>query len=233
VTVGGTLNQALNLYQRFFWRFVATAAVVYVVLDLVRAIVASIDTDSEGALLLWSLLSIALSIIGFFWLTGALVEAVRDVRDGRIDTTIGELFERTRPRLWTLITAGLLAGLGILVGLVVVIVPGLYLLTRWSMLTPVIVLEGRSAGESFSRSWELVKGNGWSVFAVIVITLLATLVLGGIVQSAAASLLPDFLGLWLGGLAADSLVAPFAAVSWTTMYFQLAGAAGTGLDTSA
>ena len=34
-----------------------------------------------------------------------LLEAVSDVRDGRIDTTIGELYTRTRPRLPALIAS--------------------------------------------------------------------------------------------------------------------------------
>jgi Membrane domain of glycerophosphoryl diester phosphodiesterase len=224
MSVGAVLNRSLDVYQRFFWRLVVTAAVVYVALDLVRAIVASADVEREETLALLQLLSISLSIVGFFWLSGALVEAVQDVRDGKIDTTIGELFARTRPRLPSLIGAGLVAGVAILAGLLL-IVPGLYLLTRWSLLTPVIVLEGRPAREAFRRSWELVQGNGWRVFAVIAVTLVATILLSGIVQQGFASLLPDFLGLWLGGLVADSLVAPFAAVAWTVMYFELSGSA--------
>ena len=87
---------------------------------------------------------------------GALVYAVEDVRDGRIDSSIGELFERVRPYLGTLIISGILAGLGIAVGLVLLIVPGLILLTWWCLIVPVIVLEGRQVGEAFTRSRELV-----------------------------------------------------------------------------
>ena len=44
---------------------------------------------------------------------------------------------------------------------------GLVLLTWWILIIPVIVLEGTRAGEAFSRSRELVRGHGWSVFGVI------------------------------------------------------------------
>ena len=40
---------------------------------------------------------------------GALVYAVDDVRDGKVDSTVGQIFERVRPYLWTLILAGVLA----------------------------------------------------------------------------------------------------------------------------
>ena len=45
-------------------------------------------------------------------------------------------------------------------------------MTIWAVIIPVIVLEGKSAGESFSRSRELVRGYGWGVLGVIVLTVL-------------------------------------------------------------
>ena len=221
MTVGGVLNDSFDLYQRFFWRFVATAAVVYVVLDFLSALLATIS-DNGVAVAFWALVSAALGIIGFFWLAGALVEAVHDVRDGRVDTTIGELYERVRPRLPALIAAGVLAGLGILVGLILFIIPGLYLLTRWALIAPVVVLEKRSAGEAFTRSWELVKGHAWTVFGVIIVTGIGSAIVSGIIQGILRAILPDFLGDWLGAFAAHVVTAPFVAIAWTMMYFQLA-----------
>jgi hypothetical protein len=98
MSVSGVLGEAFDLYRRFFWRFVATAAVVFLVLDLASAFADRASGSSVGAELLWTLIALVLSVVGAFWLQGALIEAVRDVRDGRIDTTIGELYERTRPR---------------------------------------------------------------------------------------------------------------------------------------
>ena len=221
MTVGGILNQSLDLYQRFFWRFVATAAVVFAVLDLVGAIGATVD--STGGQIFWALVGLVLSIVGTFWVQGALTEAVRDVRDGRIDTTIGELYERTRPRLPALIVAGILAALGIGLGLILLIVPGLYLLTRWVLITPVIVVEKRSAGESFGRSSELTAGHRWTVLGVIAVTLVILLVGSATVSGILSAILPEFLGAWLGSLAVHVLLTPFLALAWTTMYFELAG----------
>jgi hypothetical protein len=220
MTVGNVLNEALDLYQRFFWRFVATAAVVFVVLDLVGALGATTDSDSGEAF--WALIGIVLSIIGTFWVQGALTEAVHDVRDGRADTTIGELYSRTKPRLPALIVAGILASLGIGLGLILLIVPGLYLLTRWAVITPTIVLENRSAGESFSRSSELTAGKRWTVLGVVLVTLLVFVVGAAIVGGVLQAILPDFLGAWLGSLAVHCLTAPFLALAWTVMYFRLA-----------
>ena len=104
------------------------------------------------------------------------------------------------------------------------VVPGLVLLTRWIFIVPVIVLEKKSAGESFGRSWELVKGSSWPVFALILLT---TIVLGmgsWLISLALFSLsvLPHFLAVWIVGTIASSLAAPFAALVWTLGYFELA-----------
>src|ERR1041384_3030969 len=140
MSVGGVLRQAFGLYTRFFWRFVATTAIVVVVLDLLTAL--GREADSGGGAALVAILGVVVGLIGTFLVQGALTLAVDDVRDGRIDTSIGELYSRTRPHLAGLIVAGVLAAVGIGLGLVLLIVPGLYLLTRWALVVPTIMLEG-------------------------------------------------------------------------------------------
>ncbi len=220
--VTGVLNESWLLYRRFFARFFVTAAVVFIPLDFVGALAAEAGGDVAAAAV-WGLISLVVTVVGIFWVQGALVEAVRDVRDGRAEVGIGELYTRTRPRLPTLIAAGVLAGIGIVLGLILLIVPGLYLLTRWALIAPVIVLERRSAGEAFSRSAEIVRGNGWSVFGLIVMTIIGAALARGAVRIL-FSWLPGFLDAWLGGVIANSLVVPFVAVAWTLAYYHLMGA---------
>jgi len=223
VTVGRVLEQTLGLYQRFFWRFALTTAVVMVFLDLISALAATAGSSSGE--LLWGLLDIVVLLVGTFWVQGALTLAVDDVRDGRIDTTIGELYARTQPYLGALIVAGVLAGLGIAIGFVLLIAPGLYLLARWAVIVPTIVLERRSAGESFTRSSELTAGHRWTVLGVAVVTIVVSIVIGGIARAILDAILPEFFGAWLGSLVAHCITTPFVALAFTVMYFQLARAA--------
>jgi ABC-type multidrug transport system fused ATPase/permease subunit len=218
--IGAVLGDAWELYKKFLWQFFLTAFAVFVVLDLLSALAAAAAGDSVGAGLLWGLVALAIGVIGYFWVQGALVELVRDVRDGRADRSVGDTFRAVQPRLPALIVAGLLAGLGIAVGLLLLIVPGLFLLTIWSMIIPVIVFEGRSAGESFGRSREIVRGNGWSVFGLIIIVFLLIGVASAIIRLVFAPL-PDFLDTWIGSLIAHSLTVPFAAAALATAYFRL------------
>src|SRR3712207_1516253 len=108
------------------------------------------------------LTSAALSIVVNFWFQGMVIEAVRDIQDGRRDFSVGGLFRSVLPVLPKLIGVGLVAGIGIVLGLVLLIVPGLILLTIWAVVSPVVVIEGRGL-DALGRSRELVRGNGWQV----------------------------------------------------------------------
>jgi hypothetical protein len=220
MSVGGILGEAWGLYIKFFRRFFAVAIIVYLIVNLLNALVATAFGHGVGIAILLALITTVVSLVGTFWLQGALVFAVDDVRDGKIDTTIGQLFERVSPYLWTLIGAGILAALGIGFGLLLLIVPGLILLTWWCLIVPVIVLEGKPIGASFSRSRELVRGHGWTVFGVVVITAILTAIASGIIQ-AIFSFLGSFLRYWIGGSIANAVVGPFFAVALTLMYFTL------------
>jgi hypothetical protein len=224
VSVGDVLGEGFDLYKRFFGRFVATAAVVFIVLDLASAIAERASGTSVASDLLWSLIAIVLSFIGAFWLQGALIEAVQDVRDGRTDLSIAELYERTAPRLPALIAAGIVAGIAIAIGLVLLIVPGLFLLTRWALIPAVIVIEKRSASDSFSRSWELTRGHGWTIFGSLLVAYILYAIGQGILRALFLPF-PDFAATWIGGVVAHSITTPFIAAVGVVLYFRLAGRA--------
>src|SRR5205823_5148207 len=113
------------------WQFFLTALVVFAVLDLLSAIAGVAAGDSVAAGILWGLIAFTVGVVGYFWVQGALVELVRDVRDGRMDRGIGETYQAIQPRLPALIAAGILAAIGIGIGFLLLIVPGLFLLTIW------------------------------------------------------------------------------------------------------
>ncbi len=71
------------------------------------------------------------------------------------------------------------------VGLLLLLVLGflaLYLLVGWSLSTPAIMMEGRGAFASLSRSWELTRGHRLSIFAAGFVVLLLAAVVGAILE---------------------------------------------------
>jgi hypothetical protein len=210
----GVIGQAWELYRTHWRHLLPIAFVVYLGLAIVGVLLV--------AILSWlgALIGALISLVGLFWVQGALATAVEDIRDGRADLSLGETFNRVRPVLGSIIVGGLLAGLGIFVGLLLLIVPGLVLLTWWVLLIPVIALERSDAGAAFGRSRDLVRGYGWSVFGVIVLTIL--LLLGfEIVLAIVLSPLADWLQSFVSSIVSGTLTTPFIALVWTLLYFRL------------
>ena len=211
---GKLVGEAWAMYRAYWRHFVLISFAVFVAIALLTFLL---------ALLLGGVGVLAgglISIAGVFWLQGALVEAVADVRDGQADLTVGQTIARVRPRLNSLSLAGLLAMLGVAAGLVLLVIPGLVLLTWWVLIVPVIVLEGAGVLSSFGRSRELVRGHGWNVFGVIVLTILLY-VAGWIVVAAVLFWLPNGIQGFLTNLVGSTLTAPIVAISWTLMYYWL------------
>lgn len=179
--------------------------------------------------------SIILGIVGAlvglaagFLYTGYVVKLVQDVRDGRRDFSVSELFSHAAPYLGTLILAGILAGIAIAIGFVLIIVPGLILLTIWAVISPSIVVEDKGVFEAFGRSRELVRGHGWQVFGAIVLTFLI-IVAVGIVASLIGAAIGDA-GLVILRAVGNVVTAPVWALVSSILFFDLGG--GKGVQTS-
>ena len=159
-------ERIFSVYGSQFTLLVPVALIIFLPVALLNALVLT------GGGVLAALLTAAIAIIAAFWYQGMVVEATVDILDGRRDHTIGSLFSSAAPFIAPLFLAGLLAGIGIAIGLVLLIVPGLILLTIWSVIVPVIVIERTGVLEAFGRSREWVRDNGWRVFGVIVVIFL-------------------------------------------------------------
>lgn len=212
--IGEPIGEGWEIYKRFWTHLIPIAFVVYLVVSLIALALAS--TGSR----LSALAAFIVTVAGVFLLQAALVEAVADVRDGRVDLTLGETIARAWPRLGSVAVAGIAAAIAIVIGLVLIIVPGLYLLTIWSLIVPVIVLERRSAFDSFGRSRDLVRGYGWTVFGVIVVTFAINVAVSIVLEILLAGF-STVIGHYIGNVIANTLIAPFVAAAWTSMYFRL------------
>jgi hypothetical protein len=214
VQAGNIVSEAWAMYKAHWRHLLPIALVVYILIALLALLLALLLG------LFGAFLGALVGLAGVFWLQGALVIAIEDVRDGRADLSIRDTLARVRPRMNTLALAGLLAAAGIVLGLILLIVPGLVLLTFWLLIVPVIMLEGRGVLESFGRSRELVSGYGWKVFGVIALTVVVLVVVSigfGIVEE----IVDRPWGRFLIDIASQTLTAPFVALAWTLTYYRL------------
>jgi hypothetical protein len=117
------------------------------------------------------------------------------------------------------------AGIAIFFGFLLLIVPGLILITIWSVAAPSVVLEGKGVFEALGRSRELVRGNGWQVFGVLV-ALLAIILVASIVIGSIGAIGDSFIVLVIVSLLLFALLSPLQALAQAVLYFALREAHG-------
>lgn len=215
VDVGNTISRVFETYGANAGVLLGTAAVVFVFTGIISALLYS--TESIALILV----SLAVDVVAITLYTGMVVKLVEDLRDGRRDSTINELIESAMPAIVPLILNGLMKGLAVAVGLILLIVPGLILLTIWAVTAPAIVVERAGAFNAFGRSWQLVKGDGWNVFGVIAIAYLITFAIS-FAFSAIGFGIGDAGGYVLR-IAASILTAPIGALVGAILFFELRG----------
>jgi len=203
------VSRIWDLYRDQFAVLIGTAICLYALQFVINLILPG-SAGVALAILFW-----ALSIL----YQGMVVKLVQDVQDGRRDNSIGDLVRGVEPVFWPLVAVSILFGLGVGIGFILLIVPGLVLLVIWSVVAPVTVLERPGVFHAFGRSRELVRGNGWNVFGVIVLVFLAVAVV-----SVAAGIAADSLGSVGRSLvqwAVNAALAPVTALSASVLYFAL------------
>jgi hypothetical protein len=213
--LSGVLGEAWQMYRRFAAHLLAIAFVIYVAAAIVAGLLSL-------AHVVGLLLAEIVELFAAFLLQATLVKAVQDVRDGRADLSIGETVSAAMPYIWSVAAASILAGIAITIGLILIIVPGLWLITIWAVIIPCIVIEHTGALNSFGRSRQLVRGHGWHVFGTLVLVFIIMIVVN-IVLGIIFSALPL---VWRNGLStvvSGTLVSPFIALVVTLIYYRLVG----------
>jgi hypothetical protein len=214
VRISDVLGEAFKVYRRLFRRSVVVAGLIFAVVALAQALAATTGTA------LTLLVSLVLSLVGGLLVQGALVEVVRDLHEGRAPAAVNVYYDRTRGRLGTLVGTSFMYGLGVLLGFILLIVPGLIAIARWSLVVPLVMIEGRGWRDAFRRSSELVRGQTGRVLVLVVVANIVTTVVSAVVGSL-FGFIPGFLGSWIGGALAGAVAVPYEAHVLTVLYYRL------------
>lgn len=120
--------------------------------------------------------------------------------------------------------AVLLAGVGIAAGLLLLVLPGIYLAVRLYFVPQVVVVDGGRGPDALRGSWALSHGFWWRTLGVVLIANVIALIPGLLVVTPLQSLAEsaDRQAIALGGMVfAEMLTAPFVAIVSTLLFFDL------------
>lgn len=136
---------------------------------------------SEPTLLLIVVYAAAIvSYLAGLVLTAALTRASVDDLSGK-PVAIGNALSTSLPLILPMLGLGVLMILGIIAGLFLLIVPGIYLMLRWAVSAPVLVVERPGVFKSMARSASLTENHRWAILGLFVLFFVAVLVVQMIV----------------------------------------------------
>ncbi len=215
----GVLSEAWDLYRRFASHFLLIAFVIYVITAI---LVALLSLAGVFGAILGAILGFAATYV----VQASLIKAVQDVRDGRVDLDLSQTVQAASPYILPVIGAAILAGIGITIGFILLVVPGLILLTFWCLIIPFIVLGGSGVFASFGNSWRTVRGYAWRVFGTYVLVFLILIAFSIVLGLILGLLHSLFLRSFVNNVVTGTLIAPFLALVATLIYYRLIAAHG-------
>ncbi len=213
MTVSAILGDTWRLYRLLFRRSIGFAAVVMAVLTAINA---SQYTASQHTVRFINAVAVVLAIAGSVTIQGAVIELVRNIHEGRRPAGINALLERVGECFWELIKVAIIYGLGVGLGLVAFIVPGLFVAARWSLMAPLVVLEGVTHGAA-AKSSSLVRGKTQTVLLALMVSFAVIGIPSYVVYFTSIALYWQLLFSFVWG----SLTAPFSAHLLTVIYYRI------------
>ncbi len=172
LSIAEVLDQGFRLFQKAFLR-VLPLTLMWSVLSMaplaVRIASGDIKTNHYG--LASGLTQFVAYILVFFFLI-AVLRRLDDILRDRNQLTLGSALSGGLRYGFPLFLASLAYMLVIMLGTVLLVVPGLYLMVSLSMFIFCVVLDGAGITESLQRSRELVRGHWWRVTTIGTVAIL-------------------------------------------------------------
>jgi hypothetical protein len=135
-------------------------------------------TTASGSSFVFVAFGTVLYMVGLYILQGVVVKAAVNGFQGK-STRFGDAFNVGIQMFLPLLGLGIVAGLGMVLGYALLIVPGVMLTVLWSVAAPAVVVEKRGIMESLQRSRDLTRGYRWPVFGLLVIYVILTWLVSG------------------------------------------------------
>lgn len=168
-----------------------------------------------------------LYFIGLFVLQGMVVKAAVNGFNGKT-TAFRDAFDVGVQAFLPLLGLAIIAGLGMMLGYMLLIVPGVILSVLWAVAAPAVVVEKRGVFESLQRSRDLTRGLRWQVFGLLVIYVVLSWIIGAAIGGLSLALGGSFWdaspNLWLNlitGPVVNVLSGVVASAGVASLFYEL------------
>ncbi len=149
--------------------------------------------DLMAAGVLIAVVGFVVSIICSVIMQGVVTHSVVADLQGR-KASLGESLGAALRSFWVLLAVGIVAGLAMMLGLILLIVPGILIFLIWLVAGPVVVAEGAGVGRALQRSRDLTRNHRWWLLLLAVVYFVVSWIIGimiGIAGAAAVGFQPE------------------------------------------
>jgi len=192
--IGEILGTAFQLYRRHWQTLLGIAAVVVIPLTVLQYVLGhwvriqgEVTRDQVASTSFWasttaSLLAALIGLLLYQVLTGAITRAIAAEVAGQ-DPDVEQSYRFGFTRLWSILLVSVLVGLATVAGLIVLVIPGIYIGVRLAVSIQALVVEGRRGTQAMGRSWALVGGHWWHAFGTLLVAALLTGLLNAVITA--------------------------------------------------
>jgi uncharacterized membrane protein YesL len=160
----------------------------------------------------------ALYLLVYLFLVSIIIKMVYDFSEQN-NVSLPEAIKLSARKLIFIIAAGTLSLLVITLGLIALIIPGIFLLVKFAFISYFILLHDEKIIAAFKKSWEITRGYWWQVFGLYLVFMIPMMVLALTASFAAAFSIPTALALDF----LSSLVGIWMIAAFTMAYIHLVG----------
>lgn len=172
INVGESIRFGWTTFKKRPWMLMGA----FVLAMVISGVSSALLDPGEGApvTLTTVIMGLVSGIIGLLVEIGLVTFSLR-AHDNVEGVGVKDLWN-PKPFLWYLV-GQIAVGLGVLIGLVLLLVPGIMLALGWMFSSYLIIDKGRGPFEAMKESWAMTKGHKWEL-ALLIATILGLNILG-------------------------------------------------------
>jgi hypothetical protein len=236
LNTGELLDRTFSLYRSHYALFLGIVAITHLFLLAFQLLGVAIlpnrkDLSAIGYTLLWLLGFVLVSVLVAAVSQAATIIAVSNVYLDR-PASVMNSFSLVKNKVLGVIWLSFLTSIVVAAASMLLVVPGILLMVRWSLSIQAKVLEDLSATDAWSRSSQLSEGNRWRIFVIWLLFFALSIGVAGLIQwpiAFGSIMVARNMGpsaqIWaqvasaVAGFISQCLVAPLVTIAFSLVYY--------------